>query len=178
MTEKIVVSSISELEGFRSTIADNIEKNVACLRKLLDESNPSDVFSQMKFNKIAVEPISGKEENIIEVINQLQTYLISIMAAEYLLEKYPCKAFTINWGNVSGYDIESIDGEIIAECFAATSYRSNGKLNADLKRLHQNETASIKYEFFYDKDFSNNQKEYYEKKYSGIEIIKFSKYIK
>lgn len=55
------------------------------------------------------------------------------MAVEYLYKIYPAQAFIVNWGNVPGYDIESADGTIIAECFAATSYKSNGKLAADLK---------------------------------------------
>ena len=127
----------------------------------------------MKFEKIAFDPISGKEENIIEVINQLQTYMISIMAVEYLLEEYTDKSFAINWGNIPGYDIESSDGEIIAECFAATSYRSNGKLIADLKRLKNDTSAKYKYEFFIDKEFTDKQMEYYEKKFESIKIIKF-----
>lgn len=175
MTERVVVSNREELENYRRVIAENIEKNVANLKRLLNECNPLEAFGKMKFNKIAVEPISGKAENLIEVINQLQTYLIAIMLVEFLLERYPEKSFNINWGNVSGYDIESMDGEIIAECFAATSFRSNGKLTADLKRLCQNETASSKYEFFYDKEFSDTQREYYENKFEGIKIIKFYK---
>lgn len=88
------------------------------------------------------------------------------MAVEYLYKIYPAQAFIVNWGNVPGYDIESADGTIIAECFAATSYKSNGKLAADLKRLAGNIEAEHKYEFFYDKDFTENYKEYY-KKVSG-----------
>lgn len=173
MTERVIVSNRFELERYRSMIADNIGKSVANLKKILDERNPLDAFREMKFNKIALEPISGKDENMIEVINQLQSYMISIMAVEYLLKKYPNKSFKINWGNISGFDIMSLDEEVIAECFAATSYKSNGKLTADLKRLYQNETALYKYEFFYDKEFTDSQKEYYERKYDGIKIVKF-----
>lgn len=175
MTERIVVSSKVELTGYRNKITENVQKNVFKLKRILDEEKPLDAFSKMKFDKIAIEPLSGKEENIIEVINQLQTYMVSIMAVEYLLERHPSKVFTINWGNIPGYDIESSDGEVIAECFAATSYRSNGKLTSDLKRLHQNNTASFKYEFFFDKEFTDKQKNYYENKFEGIRIIKFSK---
>ena len=85
--------------------------------------------------------------------------MISIMAVEYLYKIYPAQAFIVNWGNVPGYDIESVDGTIIAECFAATSYKSNGKLTADLKRLAGNIEVEHKYEFFYLQHFLlNNQK--------------------
>ena len=53
---------------------------------------------------------------------------------------------------------------IIAECFSATSYKSNGKLVADLKCFACNTEAENKYEFFYDKDFMENHKEYYREK--------------
>ena len=175
MTEQIIVSNAYELANYRNIITNNIEKSVLVLKKILESESPLDAFGRMKFDKIAIEPISGKEENIIEVINQLQTYMVSIMATEYLLAEFSDKSFTINLGNIPGYDIESSDGEIIAECFAATSYRSNGKLSADLKRLHNNTSAKHKYEFFYDKEFTDNQKEYYEHKFDDIRIIKFYK---
>ena len=175
MTEQIIVSNAYELANYRNIITNNIEKSVLVLKKILESESPLDAFGRMKFDKIAIEPISGKEENIIEVTNQLQTYMVSIMTTEYLLAEFPDQSFTINLGNIPGYDIESSDGEIIAECFAATSYRSNGKLSADLKRLHNNTSAKRKYEFFYDKEFTDNQKEYYEHKFDDIRIIKFYK---
>lgn len=107
-----------------------------------------------------------------KIFNQSQTYFVTLAATEYLLSHYPEKSFLLNWGNVSGYDIESTDGEIIAECFAATSYRSNGKLTADLKRLFGDRTAARKYEFFYACDFSDTSKKYYENKYVGVCIVK------
>ena len=48
-----------------------------------------------------------------------------------------------------------------------------GLSHINLKRLSQNGTAIYKYEFFYDKEFGEQQKEYYEGKYPGIEIVKF-----
>ena len=163
MAKQIIVSSALELENYRNEIASNVEKNIIELKKVLDSESPLDVFHKMKFDKIGIEPISGKEENIIEVINQLQTYMVSIMAVEYLLKEYPDKSFIVNWGNISGYDIESLDGEVISECFASTSYKSNRKLFTDLKKLNQNTAALFKYEFFYDKEFADKQREYYKK---------------
>jgi hypothetical protein len=127
-----------------------------------------------KYEKLVAEPLSGKQENLIEVINQSMTYIVSIMAVEYLLKIFPDKAFVINWGNVSGYDILSEDGCVICECFAATSYRSNGKLSSDLKRLNK-ASADYKYEFFYDKEYTESQHKYYHGKYPDIQIIKFYK---
>lgn len=75
----------------------------------------------MQGENSVTEPLSGKAENLIEVINQSMTYLVSIMAVEHLYDVHKEQIFKINWVNVAGYDIESADGTIICECFASTS---------------------------------------------------------
>lgn len=173
MSKQIVVHNTDELNNYKNTILNNLNNSVNMLRQVLNNNDALDVFKIFKFEKMTSEPLSGNPENLIEVINQAHTYLISIMAVEYLYKLHPAQAFIINWGNIPGYDIESVDGTIIAECFAATSYKSNGKLSADLKRLANNTEAEYKYEFFYDKDFTENHKEFYKEKYPDIEIVKF-----
>lgn len=175
MTKSITVYNKEELDVYKENIVNNLEESVKQIEKIIREKESLEVFKDFKFEKIAREPLSGKRENLIEVINQSQTYLISILAVEYLFDKYPEQVFVLNWGNIPGYDIESVDGTIIAECFAATSYKSNGKLTADLKRLNANNTACIKYEFFYDKEFKEEQKQLYKEKYPTVTIVKFSK---
>ncbi len=174
MTEQIVIQSITELETYKETIIRNLNQSIIALGRIINTCDALDAFKLFKFEKIASEPLTGSQENLIEVINQAHTYLISIMAVQYLFEKYPTQKFIINWGNIPGYDIESVDGTVIAECFAVTSYKSNGKLTADLKRLAENTSATYKYEFFYDKDFTEKHKEYYKEKYPDIEVVKFS----
>ena len=173
MSKQIVVHNIEELDKYKNTILDNLNNSVNMLQQVLNNNDALDAFKIFKFEKMAKEPLSGNQENLIEVINQAHTYLISIMAVEYLYKLYPTQVFIINWGNIPGYDIESLDGAIIAECFAATSYKSNGKLTADLKRLSGNTEAEHKYEFFYDKDFTEKHAEYYKEQYSDIKIVKF-----
>lgn len=173
MANRIVVHNIEELDQYKHTILANLNSSVNMLQQVIKKNDVLEVFKAFKFDKIATEPLSGNPENLIEVINQTHTYLISIMAVEYLYRIYPTQSFVINWGNIPGYDIESVDGLVIAECFVATSYKSNGKLTADLKRLAGNGEAEYKYEFFYDKEFTENHKEYYKEKYPDIEIVKF-----
>ena len=61
-----------------------------------DEENSLHDFYKMKFDKIAVEPLSGHNENVIEVINQFQTYMVSIKAAcKFLLEKVETVKFSL-----------------------------------------------------------------------------------
>lgn len=172
MANTVTISSAEELSRYKTTILSNLKKSVQDIKAMIDSEDAQEIFKHFKFDKIATEPLSGKPENLVEVINQSQTYFVTLAATEYLLSHHPEKSFLLNWGNVSGYDIESTDGEIIAECFAATSYRSNGKLTADLKRLFSNQTAMYKYEFFFTGDFSEANKEYYENKYAGVCIVK------
>lgn len=173
MTEQIIVHNITELDAYKKTIMDNLSRSIENVQNIIG-GGTLDIFKAFKFDKIASEPLTGKPENLIEVINQAHTYLISIMAVQYLYKIYPTQEFIINWGNIPGYDIESVDGTIIAECFAATSYKSNGKLTADLKRLKSNNTAIYKYEFFYDKEFTEKHKEFYQEKYPNVNVVKFA----
>lgn len=169
MSKQIVMHNIEELDKYKNTILDNLNNSDNMLQQALN----NDAFEIFKFEKMVKEPLSGNPEKIIEVINHAHIYLISIMAVEYLYKLYPAQAFIINWGNILGYDIESLDGTIIAEYFFTTSYKSNGKLTADLKRLSGNKEADHKYEFFYDKNFTENHAEYYKEQYSDIKIVKF-----
>ena len=150
MANTVTISSAEELSRYKTTILSNLRKSVQDIKAMIDSEDAQEIFKHFKFDKIATEPLSGKPENLVEVINQSQTYFVTL----------------------AGYDIESTDGEIIAECFAATSYRSNGKLTADLKRLFGDRTAARKYEFFYACDFSDTSKKYYENKYVGVCIVK------
>ena len=172
--KSIVINNLEELKQYRATIIDNLGIGTVIIKELLDTNDPLSFFKTVKFEKSIIDPITGEPENFIEVVNQSQTYLVTLMGVEYLLFKHPGAVFKVNLGNVSGYDIESVDGKIIAECFAATSYRSNRKLTKDLKRLQDNETSEHRYEFFYDTEFAEEHKLYYQKAYPEIEIIKFS----
>lgn len=169
--KKIVINSKEQCEQYKIRIHNNLQKCAEMVKELLVNKEASSFFEKAKYEKIVIDPLTEEPENLIEVINQCQTYLVSLAGAEYLVSKFPGSTFTINLGNVSGYDIESEDGSIIAECFAATSYKSNSKLVKDLKRLTEEKNAIYKYEFFYDREFTDNHKPYYESKYPDVEIV-------
>ena len=103
----------------------------------------------IKFEKLGFDPISEERTNFIEQVNQTFTYLVSLQAIDFLLEQFPNKRFKANFGVKAGYDIESIDGEVICECFAATTPNSNRKLQKDAERLDENTTAAYKYVIYY-----------------------------
>lgn len=170
----IVIHELEEVKQYKTRIHHNLCKCTEKLKELLTLEEALSFFEKAKYEKIVIAPLTEEPENLIEVINQCQTYLVSFLGVEYLISKYPNTSFKINLGNASGHDIESEDGSIIAECFAATSYRSNRKLTKDLKRLSENKNTVHKYEFFYDTEFMDNHREYYESKFKGIHIIKFN----
>ena len=167
------VNKMVEISLYRKMIIDNLSLCTLRVEQLIKRESALEFFKKTKYEKTVIDPLTGEPENLIEVINQCQTYLVSLMGAKHLLATFPDKTFVINLGNVSGYDIESEDGTIIAECFAATSFRSNSKLTKDLKRLSENQSALRKYEFFYDTEFTDTNKIYYQNKYPDIEIVHF-----
>ena len=174
MEKSIVICGFEEIENYKTKIIDNLNTCTEKLKELLDLGDSLKFFKRIKYEKTVIDPFTGEPENLIEVINQCQTYLVSLMGTKCLLSQFPDTPFIVNLGNVSGYDIKSEDGTIIAECFAATSYRSNGKLAKDLKYLAENDRAVHKYEFFYDTEFTDNHKQYYENKYPDIKIVHFA----
>lgn len=66
------------------------------LQQVLNNNDALDAFKIFKFEKMALEPLPSKPEIFIEVINQPHTYLISIIAVEYLYNLYPVQSFIIN----------------------------------------------------------------------------------
>ena len=92
---------------------------------------------------------------------------------DFLFEKHSSKSFIARFGNIAGYDIESTDSEIVAECFAQVSYKNNKKLDKDLEKLNSVTYDAICYEFFYDKVFNEDNYKAYKNKYPEINIIKF-----
>ena len=171
MSKTRIIKNKDELNKLRAEIMGSLDQSVVMIQELMSSMDSLSFFKKIKFEKTVTDSFTGEPENFAEMIDQCQTYLVSIMAVEYLIQKHQGVSFKINFGNVSGYDIESVDGDIVAECFAATSYRSNGKLTADLKRLKENSIATYKYEFFYDKEFTESHKQYYKKNYSDITFL-------
>ena len=175
MEKQVVFLDRDELAQYKERITKNLQQAKIQLQKLLETCSEFELFEKFKFDKTVPDSLTGDPENLIEVINQNQTYIVSLRAMEYLFNCHPSQTFKLNLGNLPGYDIESLDGTIICECFAATSYQSNNKLNKDLARLYQNSSALIKYQFFYDRKFTDVVGRNMERKYPGIHIVRFWK---
>ena len=64
--------------------------------------------------------------------------------------------------------------KIVAECFAQVSYKNNRKLDKDLERLAAAPTDSVRYAFFHDKVFGEEESIAYKSKHPGINIVKLA----
>ena len=173
MGKEILVSNKLELERYKQIIHANLQKSFESIKCHLDDKDCAFVFECFKYDKTAVDPLTGNPENLIEMLNQYQTYLVTLKALEYLFEKHSSKSFVARFGNIAGYDIESTDGEIVAECFAQVNFKNNKKLDKDLEKLNSVTGDAIRYEFFYDKVFNDDNYKAYKNKYLEINIIKF-----
>jgi hypothetical protein len=110
----------------------------------------------MKFEAVGRHPIEDRALNFVEQINQTFSYLVALNAAKWLLEVHPdASGFSLAPGAhaTQRLDIMSVVPDLVgAEAFAATSPRSNNKLDKDLRRL-AGDPAQHRYAFFYSPGF-------------------------
>jgi hypothetical protein len=141
------------------------------VEELLSKGSGIELLRQVKFTQSGYDPLFEKPLNFIEQTNQTFTYLVSLAAVERLLSLYPDRSFRVNFGTCAGYDIESEEGDIICECFAATAPDSNNKLKNDVERLYSNKSAAQKYVIYYAEIPKEKHVDNIRDKYQGVEII-------
>ena len=144
----IIVQSTEDIQALRERMHRNLIKNEALLR-ISESHNYLSLLRQLKFTKSMIDPLFEYDTNFIEYLNQTFTYTVAIITAEKLLLAHPNKTLEINMGTRTGYDIVSTDGNVICECFASTSPKSNNKLEKDAARVSENHFAQNKYVAFY-----------------------------
>ena len=105
-----------------------------------------------------LEPI--KPLNVVEQLNQTFTILVSLRAAERLIELHPdAGGFRLALATSSGRDIESVVPDLVAaEVFSATRPSSNQKLKKDIARLTA-DPARYRYVFFAAPGFVSGRQE-------------------
>ena len=171
MSKRFTINTIQEAEKIKDIIIKSCNSTTNRIQSFIHDSEGIDFFHTIKFTRIGKDPINSNSLNFIEQLNQTFTYLVSIEAAKYLLKLHPEQApYTMNLGTQSGYDIISANCDIIAEVFSATSLSSNDKINKDCQKLIANETALLKYVFFYCPE-SFGSLDYYQSKYTDVRIV-------
>lgn len=143
---------------------------------LLTTSSGLPAFKRIRFEKTVTDPLFEEHVNFSEYLNQTFTYLVCLHAGWEILRQFSPGAVVINFGVQPGYDVVSLDGDIICECFAATSVKSNEKLKKDVLRVHQNKVARKKLVYFYS-DSADAEQAYIQnlgKQFSDVSINSIS----
>ena len=144
----MVIETQEQIELLRNAVLKNAEISFSSIQKCISNMTPLRFFAAVKFEKLGRYPINGHAQNFIEQVNQMYSDLVVLHATENLLLLYPEKNFELQLGVSPGYDIQSTDGLIVAECFAVTTVSSNRKLAKDCQKLIKS-SAPNKYIFFY-----------------------------
>lgn len=145
----MILKSPEEIRELRQKVYDNGD---AVCRRLQDKIRnlPSAAFlAEVKFDPVGYDPVRGGELNFIEQLNQMFSDLVVLDGTERLMESYPDKEWRLCLGPASGFDIESTDGAVVAECFAVTTVMANRKLENDCVKLMEKAKSQSKYIFFY-----------------------------
>ena len=137
-----IIESCADCDDIEKRVVDAVAQTVTSLKELLASPDALQAFAAMKFELSGLHPIEERRLNLIEQINQTFTYLASVRAARWLLEKHPeTVALRLNLGTAKGSDIESLDwdggrdGSIVAETFASVNPNNNDKLAKDIARV-------------------------------------------
>lgn len=144
-----VIATPEEADALESSVTASAAR---VLQNIQDAANGSDaikVLWQMKVAAFGCNPLDAESPlNLIEQLNQTFTYIASARAVKELLAEHPADApFKLNLGTTAGSDIESHNGRVAAEVFAAVNTSNNRKLAKDIEKVRATE-ASIKYVFF------------------------------
>ena len=144
----MLVNSKEKVAELRHAVIRNAEVSYCALHDRLTQMQPMELWAAFKFDRIGCNSISGQPQNLIEQINQMHSNLVVLNAVDDLLDRHPGASFDVQLGVSSGYDVQSTDGKIVAECFAVTTVSSNRKLEKDCVKLMAS-SASQKYVYFY-----------------------------
>ena len=144
------VNQPADAQALENDIRLASKRAASALRQRLGQGDALDVLRAVKFEKIGHDPLDpNRPLNLIEQVNQTFTALVSVRAVEYLFDHHPEAApFRLNLGTAPGYDIESLDGSLAAEVFAATRPDSNNKLKNDIKKVKKSSARHL-YVFFH-----------------------------
>ena len=163
----MVIHTVEQVHELYNAISSNTAITVDSLKDRISKLDALSFFAAMKYEKIGNDPIKGHPLNLIEQLNQTYSSLVVLAGVKDLLQTYPDKSFELHLGAISGHDIQSTDGEVIAECFAVTSISSNDKLNKDCKKL-MDANAIHKHIYFYSHEDSEKKLQNRYRKYPEI----------
>ena len=143
------VTSVAEARSLEARILGSAVRACEELLTIISAEPGMPALRRIKFEAVGYDPLDEQRRlNLIEQVNQSLTYLVSLRAVEFLLREHPDRAaFRLNLGTAGGWDVESTDGTVVAEVFAAVTPDNNEKLRKDVKKVAESE-APHRYVFY------------------------------
>ena len=138
MTKRFALHREDGIQSRIQALRESAAATQSALQEALREPDGLTALARMKFEQIGHDPLdSSRRLNLIEQLNQTFTYLAAFKAADYLFYKHTrVTVLTLNLGNVSGWDIETLEDDgVVAEVFAAVTPANNQKLREDIKKV-------------------------------------------
>ena len=137
------ITTTVDLDRLEAVISVSAAGAIHEIKRLFDSHDPLDALAVLKFGEAGKDPLDPQRSlNILEQLNQTFTYLASLAAARWLLNRHPeCTPLILNLGTASGFDITSGCGRFVAETFAVTHPKSNDKLRKDIEKVRKSEVA-------------------------------------
>jgi len=172
----MILSDKAEAKKRIETVETNIEKTRNQITRILEACDAKEALANLKFNKTALDPLTGEPTNFIEMLNQAYSDLVVLKAVEDLMSRYEGKAFELHMGALTGFDIVSTDKKVVAECFATVTAFNNQKIKKDSEKLMQLSDDVDRYIYFYSKDDSKDKIAAFTENYEKITFIRIESF--
>ena len=130
------IETLQEIEDLELKVYRSVELALGAVTQTLSACEPIEAFTRLRFAQVGFHPTEGRPLNLIEQLNQTFTFLASLRAVRWLAEKHKnALPLRLSLGALAGFDIESENGDLVAETFAAVDPRNNDKLTKDIQKL-------------------------------------------
>ena len=109
-----IIRTMDDAEKMHAAILDGAARTAAWLRNF--DADPMVLLRRLRFETVGHDPLTGKPLNVVEQLNQTFTLLVFLRAVEKLIELHPeaASGFRLALGTSSGWDIESIEPDLVA----------------------------------------------------------------
>ncbi|QRK12289.1 hypothetical protein JQX13_21045 [Archangium violaceum] len=146
MAKAKTVRSAADVQALRATLRATAAHARNQLRALVEAD---DILSRLKFERLGCDPLDlNDSQNLAEQIDQQATYEAGVDALEMLMHRHPDRTWSFAPGAQSiGHDIQSDDGSVVAEVFAAVKPNNKNKLRNDVEKI-RGTPALFRYVFF------------------------------
>jgi hypothetical protein len=105
-----ILSSADDARALEQRIQISATSACIALSELMSDHHPLEVLRALKFGRIGFTPLDPDQRiNFLDQVHQTFRHLVTIRAAEYLIDNHPKHApYAVSIGGNEDHDIESI----------------------------------------------------------------------